>query len=422
MPENIKTIIHKWLIDIGISTHIAEKIIHLSDFILILLLGYALYHVSKFLINKIVRRIVARTRTEWDDVLITKKVFQRIALLIPGLLVYNSIPATLSEFPKLTSLFLLLTSIYLVIVVILIGFSFLNSIEAIFEKKATSRNHPIKGFIQVGKTFVVMLGIIVILSFLLNKSAGSVLIGLGTFSAVLLLIFRDSILGFVGGIQISANDMVRLGDWINMPKYNADGTVQEISLTTVKVQNWDNTITTLPTYSLITDSFQNYRGMQESGARRMKRFINIDMASVRFCDKKMLNNFRRISILKDYIDQTEQELDEYNSANKIDESILVNGKRQTNIGIFRAYLEIYLRNNELIRQDLDLLVRQLQPTANGIPIEIYAFTTEVKWARYEKVQSDIFDHILAIVPEFDLRVFQSPSGIDIHNAVAKIVS
>jgi miniconductance mechanosensitive channel len=244
------------------------------------------------------------------------------------------------------------------------------------------------------------------------------LTGLGAFSAVLLLIFKDPILGFVGGIQLSANDMVRQGDWISMPKYAADGTVLEISLTTVKVQNFDNTISTLPTYSLVSESFQNYRGMKDSGVRRMKRSLSIDMSSVKFCTQEMLDKFRKITILQEYIDRTEAELENYNKENKIDNSIFINGKRQTNIGVFRAYLEEYLAHHPLVDSNSDLLVRQLQPNASGIPIEIYAFTLETGFIRYEKVQSDIFDHILAIVPQFDLRVFQSPTGEDLRQSNA----
>jgi miniconductance mechanosensitive channel len=240
--------------------------------------------------------------------------------------------------------------------------------------------------------------------------------GLGAFSAVLLLIFKDPILGFVGGIQLSANDMVRHGDWISMPKYGADGTVLEISLTTVKVQNFDNTITTLPTYSLVSESFQNYRGMKESGVRRIKRSISIDMSSVQFCTREMLDRFRRIDILKDYIDSTQTELEKYNRENQIDNSVFVNGRRQTNIGVFRAYLEEYLAHHPMVHSDSDQLVRQLQPTSIGIPIEIYAFIRETGFTRYERIQSDIFDHILAIIPQFDLRVFQSPTGEDLRQS------
>ena len=263
-----------------------------------------------------------------------------------------------------------------------------------------------------------IIGGLFILSYLFNQSPVYMLGGLGAFSAVLILVFKDPILGFVGGIQLSANDMVRQGDWISMPKFGADGTVLEISLTTVKVQNFDNTITTLPTYSLVSESFQNYRSMKESGVRRIKRSISIDMSSVEFCTPEMLNRFRRIDLLKNYIELTEVELDRYNQENNIDNSVFVNGRRQTNIGVFRAYLEEYLAHHPMVHSSSDQLVRQLQPTSAGIPVEIYAFIQETGFIRYEKIQSDIFDHILAIIPQFGLRVFQSPSGEDLRRSNA----
>jgi miniconductance mechanosensitive channel len=296
--------------------------------------------------------------------------------------------------------------------------SFFNAIYEVYQKSDYAMYHPIKGYIQVGKIVVFIVGALLILSYLFNQSPIYMLGGLGAFSAVLLLIFKDPILGFVGGIQLSANDMVRQGDWINMSKFGADGTVLEISLTTVKVQNFDNTITTLPTYALVSESFQNYRGMKESGVRRIKRSISIDMSSVKFCTEEMLEKFRKISILKDYIDTTQAELEKYNLEHNIDNTIPVNGRRQTNIGVFRAYLEAFLSQHPMIHKDSDQLVRQLQPASSGIPIEIYAFIVETEFIRFEKVQSDIFDHILAIVPQFDLRVFQNPTGEDLRQSNA----
>ena len=341
-----------------------------------------------------------------------------MAFLVPGILVYQSIPVTLDDFPSLIPVALKLTNLYITVIFLLIINSFLNAVYAMYQKSEFALYHPIKGYIQIAKIVVFIVVFLLIISLLFNQSPFYMLTGLGAFSAVLLLIFKDPILGFVGGIQLSANDMVRQGDWISMPKFGADGTVLEISLTTVKVQNFDNTISTLPTYSLVSESFQNYRGMKESGVRRMKRSISIDMSSVKFCTQDMLDKFRKITILQEYIDRTEAELENYNKENKIDNSVFVNGRRQTNIGVFRAYLEEYLAHHPLVDNKSDLLVRQLQPNASGIPIEIYAFTLETGFIRYEKVQSDIFDHILAIVPQFDLRVFQSPTGEDLKQSNA----
>jgi miniconductance mechanosensitive channel len=238
-------------------------------------------------------------------------------------------------------------------------------------------------------------------------------------AAVLLLVFRDTILGFVASIQLSANNMVKPGDWIEMPSHNADGTVLDISLNTVKVQNWDKTIATVPTYALVSESFRNWKGMEESGGRRIKRSINIDMNSVRFVDDELAEKFKKIHLLKAYVESREEEILKYNEENKIDGSILVNGRRMTNLGTFRKYVEEYLRKHPKIHNDMTFLVRQLQPDERGLPIEIYVFSNDQAWANYETIQADIFDHILAVIPEFELRVFQNPSGRDFQNLVSQ---
>ena len=416
MLESLVRQITAWLIKLGVSPENALKTAGISDFLLVLLLSVLIYYICKFFILHILKRIALRTASNWDDALIEHKVFQRMAFLVPGILIYQSIPVTLDEFTGFIPVALKLTNLYIIIIFMLIVNSFLNSVYTMYQKSEFALYHPIKGYIQIGKIIVYVIVFLLVLALLFNQSPLYMLTGLGAFSAVLLLIFKDPILGFVGGIQLSANDMVRQGDWINMPKFGADGTVLEISLTTVKVQNFDNTISTLPTYSLVSESFQNYRGMKESGVRRMKRSISIDMSSVKFCTREMLEKFRKINILQEYIDRTEAELENYNKENKIDNSVFVNGRRQTNIGVFRAYLEEYLAHHPLVDNSSDLLVRQLQPNSSGIPIEIYAFTLETAFIRYEKVQSDIFDHILAIVPQFELRVFQSPTGEDLRQS------
>lgn len=415
--EFVKTVT-MWLMKVGFSPETASRTGGISDFILVLISCVAFYYISKIIINRVLKRIAARTASNWDDVLIEHKVFQRMAFLVPGMLIYQSISVTLDDFRGLIPVALKLTNLYIIVIFLLIINSFLNAVYAMYQKSDFALYHPIKGYIQIGKIVVFIVVFLLIISLLFNQSPLYMLTGLGAFSAVLLLIFKDPILGFVGGIQLSANDMVRQGDWISMPKYGADGTVLEISLTTVKVQNFDNTISTLPTYSLVSESFQNYRGMKDSGVRRMKRSISIDMSSVQFCTQEMIDKFRKIIILQEYIDRTEAELENYNKENNIDNSIFVNGKRQTNIGVFRAYLEEYLAHHPLVDNKSDLLVRQLQPNSSGIPIEIYAFTLETEFIKYEKVQSDIFDHILAIVPQFYLRVFQSPTGEDLKQSNA----
>lgn len=418
MFETLARSITTWLIRLGVSPESAAKTAGISDFITVLLISVIIYYITKFFIIRVLKRIAVRTASHWDDALLEYKVFQRMAFLIPGILVYQAIDVTLDEFPRFIPVALKLTNLYIIVIFLLIINSFLNAVYAMYQRSEFALYHPIKGYIQIGKIVVFIVVFLLILSLLFNQSPLFMLTGLGAFSAVLLLIFKDPILGFVGGIQLSANDMVRQGDWISMPKYGADGTVLEISLTTVKVQNFDNTISTLPTYSLVSESFQNYRGMKESGVRRMKRSISVDMSSVKFCTREMLNKFRKINILQEYIDRTEAELENYNLENNIDNSVFVNGRRQTNIGVFRAYLEEYLAQHPLVNNKSDQLVRQLQPNSLGIPIEVYAFIKETEWVRFEKTQSDIFDHILAIVPQFELRVFQSPTGEDLRQSNA----
>lgn len=418
MLDTLLNSISDWLLKLGISPATINKIGGITDFVVVLLSSIIVYYITKYVIIRIIKRIALKTANNWDDALLEHRVFQRMAFLVPGIMIYQSIPVTLDEFTGFIPAALKLTNIYIVVIFLLIFNSFLNSIYTMYQKSEFALYHPIKGYIQIGKIVVYVVVFLLIISLLFNQSPLYMLTGLGAFSAVLLLIFKDPILGFVGGIQLSANDMVRQGDWISMPKYGADGTVLEISLTTVKVQNFDNTISTLPTYSLVSESFQNYRGMKDSGVRRMKRSLSIDMSSVKFCTPTMLDKFRKINILQEYIDRTEAELENYNKENQIDNTVFVNGRRQTNIGIFRAYLEEYLAHHPLVDNNSDLLVRQLQPNSSGIPIEIYAFTLETGFIKYEKVQSDIFDHILAIVPQFDLRVFQSPTGEDLRQSNA----
>lgn len=405
-------LIRELMISMGASLSEAKHASDMADFVGVLLIGILLYYIAKFIIVRVVKRIAIRTESIWDDVLLEKRVFNRMAFLLPGILVYQFAPVTLTEFPGLAANVMKVTNLYIIFVVILIVNSFFNAVYTIYADSDFSRLHPIKGYIQVAKIVVFIVGGLFILSYLFNQTPVYLLGGLGAFSAVMLLVFKDPILGLVGGIQLSANDMVRQGDWINMPKYAVDGTVLEISLTTVKVQNWDNTITTLPTYSLVSDAFQNYRGMQESGGRRMKRSININMQSVKFCTPEMLDKFRKIRLIRDYIDAKETELTAYNLENGIDDEVLINGKRQTNLGVFRAYLQAFVRNNPMVHQDMTLLIRQLQSTDLGIPVEIYVFSKTTEWEVFEDLQSDIFDHVLAIVPEFGLQVFQSPTGDD----------
>jgi len=312
-----------------------------------------------------------------------------------------------------------ISTVFFYIISVLIFDSLLSSGNDYYKRFHVSKDHPISGVIQVAKIIVYIVGTLALIGFLFDKDVSSLFVGLGTLSAVLMLIFKDPILGFVGGLQLVFNKMVSIGDWINIPKFGADGTVLEISLTSVKIENFDKTIVTVPTYSLVSSSFQNYRGMVDSGGRRIKRSINIDMDTVKFCTEEMLAKYKTIDVLKRYVIKTEDEIGNYNTTEKIDLSVMVNGRRQTNIGVFRAYLKSYLRGRADVNNDMTFLVRHLQPTESGIPIQVYVFATTTDWNKYEDIQADIFDHILAVIPEFDLRVFQYPSSGDFLNLLSE---
>ncbi len=366
-----------------------------------------------------IKRIVRKSKTQIDDILIQRRVFHKLAHVIPGLLIYSTAGFIFSDYPGLGDIVTRLALIYIIIVLLLSIDSVINALHQIYLTTPISEGRPIKGYVQVVKIIIYFIAIILIIASLTKESPGKLLTGLGAMAAVLMLVFKDTILGFVASIQLSANKMVVPGDWIEMPSHNADGTVIDISLNTVKVQNWDKTIATVPTYALVSDSFRNWKGMEESGGRRIKRSLNIDMNSVRFVDDEMAEKFKKIQLLKDYVVNREKEILKYNEDNKINGSILVNGRRMTNLGTFRKYVEEYLHQHPKIHNDMTFLVRQLQPDEKGLPLEIYVFSNDQAWANYEAIQSDIFDHILAVLPEFDLKVFQNPSGRDFQNLVSQ---
>lgn len=401
-----------WLTRLGLEERAAT---YLIDFFELLLLGLAAYLadvIVKRILLGVVTRFARRTRTDWDDVLIRRKLFHRAAQFAPAILIWRLAPtvfqaAVMVEFTRRSM------EIYMLLTALLVADSLLNCVNDIYQRFDVARRIPILGYLQVVKILITVAVLIVAVSIIIDKSPLLLLSGLGALTAVILLIFKDSILGLVAGIQLVANDMVRPGDWIQMEKYGADGDVIEITLNTVKVQNWDKTITTIPTYALISDSFINWRGMQESGGRRIKRSVYIDVSSVRFCTPEMIEKFSRIQVLQGYIERKQVEMAEYNKKHNIDDSVLVNGRRMTNLGTFRAYLVEYLKRHSKIHQEMTFLVRHLQPTELGLPIEIYVFSNDQEWANYEGIQADIFDHIFATLPEFGLRPFQNPTGHDI---------
>lgn len=396
--------------NMGFSADSTEMIVQAVGYIVLGLFAYLFYRVTVIAVKAIVVPIINRSKNRLDDLLIKNNFFKKLSFLVPALWIYYMVKNPFFTFTETTDFFRGLTTVFFYFIAALVIDSVLSTINDYYNKYSFAKEHPIAGPIQVIKIITYLLALLGVIGYLLEKDLSTLLFGLGTISAVLMLIFKDPILGFAGGLQLTFNKMVRIGDWITMNKYGADGTVIEINLTTVKVQNFDKTIITIPTYGMVTDSFQNWRGMEESGGRRIKRSILIDMDTVKFCSPEMLERFKKIQIITDYVNKREVEIAAYNQNLGIDPSIKVNGRRQTNLGVFQAYLKAYLNNRPDINSEMTFIVRQLQPTEKGIPIEIYVFTNITEWVAYEEIQVSIFDHILAAIPEFELRVFQYPSS------------
>ena len=405
--KNIDQILIGW----GVSPQAAMAVDEFIAFALILLLAFVADAICRKVLLKVIARIVKQTKATWDDILFDHSVMVHLSRMVAPVIIYLCIPIA---FAGSTAMAFVqrLCLIYIIVTFLSFVNSFLKAAYTVYSEMESLRGRPLKGLLQTLQVLLWFIGGIVVVSALIGQSPLTLLAGLGASAAILMLVFKDSIMGFVSGVQLSANDMLKVGDWITMPKYGANGYVIEVTLNTVKVRNFDNTITTIPPYLLVSDSFQNWRGMRESGGRRVKRSINIDMTSVRFCTPEMLEKYRKVNLLKDYIDQTEEVVRVYNEENHIDNEVLVNGRRQTNLGVFRAYLTAYLKSLPVVNTELNCMVRHLQPTDHGLPVELYFFSNVKDWIPYEAVQADVFDHVLAIIPEFDLRVFQSPSGAD----------
>lgn len=407
----------EWLLTRGLPADTVAAVTLAAGITVLVVVAWVANVVAKQLILRVVSALVSRTRFVWDDAMLEAGVFTRLSHLAPAMAINAFGSDALGGSPEVLAAMNMAVSIYLTFIWLAVFFALLDALHLMAARTGRMANVPIKGFLQAIKLLAALVALILVLSTLLNKAPVYILTGMGALTAVLLLVFRDAILGFVAGIMISVNEMVRIGDWIEMPKAGADGDVIDVSLTTVKVQNWDKTITTIPSYDLISGSFKNWRGMFESGGRRIKRSLHIDMQSVRFADEAMLARWRKIALLKSYLEEKQAEIEEDNRKRGTDLSILGNGRRLTNLGTFRAYCIAYLRAHPLIHQDLTFLVRQLEPGEHGMPLEIFVFTNDTRWAVYEGVQADIFDHLLAVIGEFDLRVFQSPSGADVRTAL-----
>lgn len=393
--DNIYHRMAEFLSQAGIAKDDLNLSTRLTILLLIILASYSIGKIFRHVAIPLIKRITAHTKATWDDYLFNDKMLNSFCRMIPPVMLYVLLPVSFQDMPVVLLFLRKACLIYLVLSTLLLINSFLNSLYNISSEHERLRNRPLKGIYQMINLISIGVGIILIISILIDQHATSILAGLGASAAVLMLIFKDSILGLVAGVQLSANDMLRPGDWITMNKYGADGFVLEVSLTTVKVQNFDKTITTIPPYVLVSDSFQNWRGMRESGGRRIKRSVNIDMTTIRFCSEKESTHF-----------QSQQWFPAENGSGPFP---------PTNLQVFRTYLNQYLRNHPHVNKDMMIMVRQMQPTSEGLPLEIYCFSDTTDWSEYEMLQSEIFEHLIAILPQFGLRIFQRPSGNDLNS-------
>jgi miniconductance mechanosensitive channel len=370
------------------------------------------------LVDYIIRRIIRlvftglanRTKSNFDDIMIKNKVPRNIAHIIPLVIAYELLPIVFSDFEFWKNIIQKGLLTFGIILTLWLVRSFLNTLKDFLKTVPNFKDKPIDSYIQVFMIFAWVIGVFSAFAIITGISFWQFATSLGAISAVLLLVFKDTILGFVASIQVTVNDMVRIGDWIAFEKYGADGNVIEINLSTVKVQNWDKTITTIPTYALISDSFKNWRGMMDSGGRRIKRSLNIKMDSVRHLKARDIQKLKKVELIRDYLSTRQQQIEAYNTTNNIDKSVLLNGRNLTNLGVFRKYIETYTEKHSAINKDMMIMARQLSPTSEGIPLEIYAFSADKRWQNYEYIMSDIFDHIIASVHYFDLEIFEFPNN------------
>ncbi|MEP1741172.1 MAG: mechanosensitive ion channel domain-containing protein [Kangiellaceae bacterium] len=405
--------INEWLSLLDISlTSIQMSIAVVTVIVLISALIHLIFHQ---VVSQLVRKLTRKGRKTWEAILFERHLFSRLALTIQGIILYIQAGLWLNPKYVFHDWIQNLSQVWIVIFMTLTLFSVVDAMAFLMRQNKRTKNLPFQGLLQAVKLFFTIVAIIVLIAIAIDRSPMLIISGLGAMTAVLLLVFKDPILGFVAGIQLSANNLLKLGDWLEMPSYGADGDVIEIGLTTVKVQNWDKTITSIPTYALISDSFKNWQGMSESGGRRIKRAVYIDVTSIKFMQKELIERLNKANLLAPYMSEKLEEIEQYNQTHDHNMELKINGRRLTNIGTFRAYLINYLKHHPNIHQDMTLLVRQLQASSQGVPIQIYAFTNTTAWNEYESIQSDIFDHIYAVIDEFELQIYQSPSSNDLKN-------
>lgn len=416
--EDVKRLLYvlqDFLIEQGVKPVVAVYINLFVNILVLLLLIIGINYLLKRFVIETFRAFTNKTKTTFDDFLIKSNFPKYVGQIIPLFLIYALVPIIFEGFPTVLRIIDLFFDIYVIILIVWICRSFLRSSRNYLKTREEYRDKPVESYAQVLMIIIWVVGFMFIFATITGKSVIGFAISLGAASAVLLLVFKDTILGFVASIQVSVNDIVRIGDWITFSKYGADGTVTEINLATVRVQNWDNTYTTIPTYSLISDSFQNWRGMQESPGRRIKRAIYIKQNSVKFLSPEDISNLKKIRLINSYLNNRQDEIDKYNQNNSVDKSLLLNGRNQTNLGVFRKYIDSYLHEHSAIHKELYIIVRHQAPTPQGIPLEILCFSRDKRWENYEFITADIFDHIIAAVPYFGLQLFEAPSGDDVQS-------
>ncbi|WP_353777661.1 mechanosensitive ion channel domain-containing protein [Winogradskyella sp. 3972H.M.0a.05] len=403
---NIKHWLYDHLISLGMSDSTAKFLNMLALLIALLIVVLIIGYIIRRIIISISHRIAARSKTSFDDILVNNKVPLNVARIIPLLMMIEFMPAVLEDYPYIDGIVEKILQVLGIVFTLWIVRSILNAIKDYFKTLPNFKDKPIDSYIQVFMIIAWFIGIISSFAIIFEVEFITFVTSLGAASAVIILIFRDTILGFVASIQVSINDMVRIGDWITFEKYGADGDVIEINLATVKVQNFDKTITTIPTYALISDSFKNWRGMMNSDGRRIKRSLSVKMSSVKYLSAEHINGLKQIEIISDYIQKRSDDIIAHNESHNIDKTLLLNGRNLTNLGVFRKYVETYIEQHSAINENMMIMTRQLAPTATGVPIEIYAFSADKRWQNYEYIMADIFDHVIAAVPYFDLEIFE----------------
>ena len=406
--------VDSWVLNLltskGLGLEMAHYVFLGIGLIFLLLVCLLSNFVTKKFIVQGIRKLIKNSKNDWDDILLEKKVFHSLSILVPLIFIqYLSIPI-LSHFSFLIPFVHIFVKVSLVLVITSVMVKTLKTLNEVSTRIPYFKDKPIGSYVQLVNIMINVVAAILISATILNRDPLALLGALGALTAVLMLVFKDTILGLVASIQLSSHDMVRVGDWVSMPDYETDGDVLEITLNTVKIQNWDKTISTIPTYAFISGSFKNWRGMTDSRGRRIKRSINIDMTSIRFCKDEEIIQYKGVELLKDYIESIQKVISSHNDTNRHDKAYLLNGRNLTNIGLFREYAHQYLLANKNLRMDLTLMVRQLEPTENGLPIEIYCFSNNIEWTEYEGIQADIFDHLLSSISNFDLEIFQNPTG------------